>query len=722
MILQRLKYPKDYLYLITTTGKLMNYILCIDETGQFEHKKFVRSPFSVGGYVVKENDFRQLKTLRDRWISSFNNEYSREHPESYPVDQKHLHFRCLDQGMDRLRSNGKWPLSEDQGRAFIEYISKELSDIACCTCRTSGTPHMKLHPQHSYTACLLALIAGLVEDKDSIFTRGDSILVRISKRSKDVLTGKAYEFPDTYWELFTGELEKKLDPIGRATGISFSFDIGNARKDTDLQFADIVLGIQTNTGYRHLKEQFSTHIINVIDFYHVTIGTGREKILKDLSRQGLRADAIMLALDFLISNDPAAKRTGGDFLENEIINMHGNSTEDRALSQLSDSRFSELLAQRYQEPGILEKIRDAAEFVIKIAGKSRQGSMPHTMERCLHYLVEYEAHSGRLCSSPGDSYTSQFDKFFSTHGSTVYPCMLERMRTRLETMLISVQALYFNTFLFDELMGTMEKEISTYDKLFGNALAQDPVDDLYARICGTYGQACAFAGSVKGDHDMIREGRDYIALDIEHIKPGTIYYDHGLSFLASVNWELGDTRGMSDALSLMNGKDKHAPLLTEKLLNESPFMFLDLLRFAELCRRSGDDPESAAGIDTGSLCSMIKGHPARALEYPFNLIFKWTAVFAFRAGNKDMAAELLDLSLAQGHEESIFDAAFPLVNRMLYNAVRGDAPIDKNIWQGLERLGSAYPGFSRFLKERGITGESRLTVDEVARFLPFYYS
>jgi len=558
--------------------------------------------------------------------------------------------------------------------------------------------------------------------------KGDELVLRIASRSRDVLTGEASRNIDKYYEIFREEILDSLKKASHGKELKISVEIGSARRDADLVFADFVLGTMTHQDFKEVIKDNDKLLVTVRDYYHISLGGSTGRILEDIRKSGAIDDAMLLALDFARSGEIGTRNNGSEYFMKHFHSLMDNKARAQSFVNLFSTRMEDLVLQRYGEPDALRSLHDMCVMILGMSREheSVQGNM--LTEQALHYLVHWEAHSGTAPVDTGSSFTRSYDEYFVAKGTALYPSLLARLERKFETKLIAVQALYFNTFLFEELCESLEEDMLTYEEVFRGYHEKEHVDDLYARLCGTYGQALAFSASVDGDRKKLETAREYFSLDLEYIPPGSPFHGQGASFLASTFWCLDDADGMKRAiaagLGCQDDDDSIFKYVHPRDIHQenNRFIYLDWIRYAELAGRTA----GGQGKDTGKLLKAIDGAIRGIGEmkdtYPFNLLVKWAAVLHYRSGNNARALEILDTPGEPHETGSIFDVMDPLVNSLLVRAISGTGPTDDYCIDIISRLGERYLGFKRFAAKRGLDRSIPSSVEEIARIMPFYYA
>lgn len=715
----------------------MEYVLCIDETGDFERKEFksnTKSISSVGGFLTTHDTFKNIKKIRDEIIKDFNAQYEQSDYSDIinqikPITQKSLHFRNLITGFNKYNMTETWPHSVQPGLSFIVHLLNNLKPYIICACRTNGSPTLNFHPQQNYMVCLISLIVGFLDKKGDIFKRGDKLLVRIAHRSKNVLAGLAEKEPEKYWDIFRDEIEKIIQQHASMIGIKVTIKMGFASNEADLQFADIVLGALIN------RQTFKDAVpflyndtlytqIPVRDYYYISFGTDLLHTLNTLYKNNHLLEAFLLALDYLASNNEKLVAKSNDFLNKVMDQMLSN--DDISLQEAFDTHMAEFLIHRYGDKNELEKLKITAEYIINLINNNSSKNAILLKERCMYYLVNYEAHSGLApMVSSRNSYSFKYDEFYQSHRVKLSPSLPQRIQKRLETKLIAVQALYFNAFRFEGVLQEMLPDLESYYNTFKEFLIHDEKDDLFARLAGTVGQAQAFCGSWKRDTSLLQKAEKNLLLDIRAVVPNTPVEAQGKSYLLSVYWELDKPAEMMKWIGINNTKDISSFIINQlKTMSKDEsnlFVILDYLRFIECCQRN-------KFIDTLSneffsqLDIILESQQHRAYLYPSNLIFKWSALLYHRLGDSAKAQNLLDNAFVDYSDDSIFSTAFPAVNRMMKNIMNGKKPVDDKMKKALTIIADKFPGFQRFAKDKALLADPSMTIEEAARLLPYYYS
>ncbi len=247
---------------------------------------------------------------------------------------------------------------------------------------------------------------------------------------------------------------------------------------------------------------------DVNDYFYVSLKDRPADFLNKLQKNGSIEESLMLALDFFCSAEPKQKSAGDDFLSRKLPVLFKDSQKIKIFIEMINGRMNYYLNEKYTSSA-LDKIRNIAHLLLQKINEIDNAELLHLKERCLYYLVHCEAHEGMSTGSENKSYSEQYDSFFREKGHIIYPSLPDRIHKRLETKLISVQTLYFNSFLFDELSSEFIKDLEEYENGFNLYHKTEKTDDIYARLCGTYGQAIAFQGSVSKDDMLIKSSIDY---------------------------------------------------------------------------------------------------------------------------------------------------------------------------------------------------------------------
>ncbi len=708
----------------------MKHYLCMDETGRFEHSAFVKAPSAVGGYLIPQAGFSRLRGLLTKTLNDHNGRCAADEKwKDIPrLQEKDLHFRVLAMGHDYYDRENQFRYPEELGKLFIKSMIDAVNTEAMYFCRSSGRPPLNLHPQHSYTICLISLIAGIIEHQKSILGNGSELVLRIASRSRDVLTGEAARNIDKYHEIFRDEILDSLNKARLDSDLKVSIEIGSARRDADLVFADFALGAMTHQDFRDGIPDDRKILVKVRDYYHISLGGSTGRILEDIRESGAIDDAMLLALDFARSSEPGTRNDGSGYFNKYFKSLMENNAKAQSFVNLFGTRMEDLAGQRYEDPDALQALHDMCRMVLDLPRKHNTVQGDLLTEQALHYLVHWEAHSGAAPDDTGSSCTRRYEEFFAEKGTSLYPSLPARLERMLETKLIAIQALYFNAFLFEELCGSLEEDILTYEEAFRSYHGKEHVDDLYARLCGTYGQALAFAASIDGDRKKLETAREYLTLDLEYIPPGSPFLGQGASFLASACWCLDDAEGMRRAIAEGLGCPGDDASITGAVHSldirkgNNSFVYLDWIRLAELTGRMAVDNGNNAGQLLKMIDSSMKDIGEMKETYPCNLFAKWAAVLHCRSGNGPRALEILGTPGELPDRGSIFDVMAPLVNGLLVRAISGTGPADDHYIKIISRLGERYPGFKRFAAKRGLDRSIPSSVEEIARIMPYYYA
>jgi len=707
----------------------MKYYLCIDETGEFENKIFKNRPSSVGGFLCDENIYRELKTHLTIALKRHNND-AKNDPDYPGFDLRNdkLHYRVLHCGQDNLRPHKQWSYPANLGQQFIKILIDQLNGKIDLLCRTAGSPPLNLHPQHNYTVCLISLIAGVINDNKDIISKADELNIRIAKRSSVVLSGMAVDAPATYRELFINQVAGIISKINVTNKVKINVEIGDANKDFDLIIADLLLGVMTGRIYTDDIINYNYKIFDVNNFYHISLTDRPTELLTRLIESDKAEEAALLAVDYYNSSDDNQKNAGYQFLNITFPSLLREASFTISFTSILDARLNNILNERYTSPESLKRIRNITTLLIRLNEEKKiELSLP-IIERCLYYLVHCEAHEGISSDSINSSYSAKYDTFFKESGKYIFPSLPDRINKRLETRLISVQTLYFNNFLFDTFISEFEVEISNYEKIFNKIHSLEKIDDLYARLCGTYGQAYGFQGSIIGDKKLIESAIDYINLDISYLPVNSIYRSQGYSFIITAYWMLDDLQRCRDSFRNYFGDIKNDEELADRIFSKSPFdpgsifIYLDWLRYCELNDRLKGSRGVIAGIERDKLYKLANEIKKSATLYPFNLLIKWIAIIELRGGFKKRAIDLLKMINIKSSDDSVFYTMQTVINGMMIKRINDESIYDEFAVQSIKELADRYPGFAKFAEIKGLLHKTDMDVEELARLMPYYYS
>lgn len=703
----------------------MKYYLCLDERGSFEHKEFVSAQSAVGGYLISQHGHDRLPILLESIIEKHNEEVKQINDKIPSLKKGDLHFRMLKLGHDPLKKNNfRYP--KEIGTDLVTTVLNTLKAEAIFFCRSAGQPQLNLHPQHTYIICLISLIAGIIDSPNTLFKHGDEIVVKIASRSHEVLTGKAQEDIQKYQEILTDEIQSAIEPLSNNRSLRISFNFGSARKDEDLIFADFAISAMLDNDFRSIIPNDKKLIVNVRNYYHVSFGDRAIPIIENLWESGAIDDAMLLALDLSNTKEESTAQKAQSFIAQHFPQFLNNEIKTYSFANMFSARMEELLSQRYENPAAFEALRTMCTMVLNYTDNANSIASDRIRERALFYLVHWEAHSGKAYRNPDDSYTTRYDNFFTSKGTNLFSSLLARLERKLETKLIAVQTLFFNSFFFEELCSFLEEDIIAYEDAFKEYHKKEPVDDLYARLCGTYGQALAFVASMYDDQKKFETAKHYLQRDIEFVPPYSIYYQQGLSFLASLYWCMGNIEEMRTAIAreLNCHVSDEAIMQALKILDIQKgshiFIYLDWIRYVELCMRK------QTRLQEGKILSIIdtavNAIGEQKSKYPHNLFIKWAAVLHHRAGNSSRALKILGEPEIPLQSETIFDTIDPLIESLLVRAISGKGEDDTVYFEHIRNLANQFPGFARFAEKKGLLQTLPQSVDEISRLMPYYYA
>ena len=701
----------------------MKYYLCVDEKGEFENRVFKEQSSSVGGYICDETQYRQLKLYCSNALDIHNKKYP-----NLNLDSNKLHFRVLHCGQDWLRPQDQWRYPAEIGQSFIKTLIQQIEGKLNLICRTSGSPALNLHPQHNYTICLISLIAGIITDNENILKNATELVVRVAIRHSKVLSGMAAYDPDTYWDVFSKQIVYVIKKSGILKKLNIIIQLGDANKDKDLIIADILLGAMSSSVYSESLSGFKKRLYEVNNFYHISLTNKPSEFLNNLIDTNRKEEAIILALDFLNSDDKNQISAGESFLGKKLPDLISDENTSKNLAAMLDLRLNSILFERYTSPSALINIRKITSKIIQIHEENKIDPTPQLLERCLYYLIHCEAHEGISPVNPSDSYSEKYEHFFNISGTQIYPSLPERIHRRLETKLIAVQTLYFNTFLFEKLETHLRKDIKDYENAFGIYHKTEKTDDLYARLCGTYGQSLGFIGSIYNNEDQIKTAIDYLKLDVSYLPDDSIFKFQGYSFITSGYWMLNDLNGCRDSFKQQYGTIKDEKELIDKIFKNEPleggsiFQYLDWIRYAEMNDRLKENNGKIIGITSDILTLTVNKIKHLANEYPYNLFIKWFAVMEYRAGAKSKSLKLLELINQKPKEDSIFYIMTSVVTRMIIKSINKENIYGDDIINHIKNLSERYSGFLRFAEIKGLSEKKELDIEEIARLMPYYYS
>ncbi|MFC1670797.1 hypothetical protein ACFL20_10435 [Spirochaetota bacterium] len=706
----------------------MKYFLCLDESGSFEHKQFIKSPSTVGGLLCSLEDYKAYSNLRSSLLKEHNNSYTQAGVRPLGL-RGDLHYRLLKHGKDFIDNENKWEYPKEKGNIFINSFLKNIHDKIIFVCKTSGIPPINLHPQHSYMVCLLSLISGILNNEFVKFNDGDELITVVASRARKVLSGVAEREPEKYHKLLASEIEKVLKNSSTFNKIKITVESGYANKNPELQFADLILGaLIDKSDFKEAFLKINSITINVRDYYHVSLSDNFVNLLMDIKKTGNVDEAILLSFDMMISNNNKAKKVGHDFIEKNLIAFLNNHENSKALVDSIDSKLHDIIRLRTVDDESMNYVFEITNKLLNIINRINKDTLEvlRLKERCLYHLVGWEAHTGISPKDINDSFTYKHEHFMKNHGAKIYPSLIERLNVKLETKLISVQTLYFNTLKFNELEENFSSDIQKYEKAFKVYHNEEKVDDLYARLYGTYGQALAFEASINNDVNKFNDAAYYLLADVEYINRESIYYKQGESYVHSLYWSMGDLNNCRLWISkLLESKDDDnsiASSLKNLKFKENIYIYLDWARFAELNDRLNNNNGTFAGMSDENMLKLadLIGNDGRV--YPYNLFSKWISVMLFRKGNIDKAIEVLGSYAPLGKGFNLIDEMFSLITKMMANALGKTDIIDSAIAGSIRDLTIEYPGFKRLIDSKNVINKDNLSLEDIARLLPYYYS
>ena len=703
----------------------MKYYLCVDEKGQFEHDLFKKEKSTVGGFFCNESSYYKIEHTFENFLKEFNKKVTQYKPHIPKLTKSELHFRILHCGKDPFKEGFTYP--KDKGQQFIKEILSKVKNNLLMICHTSGKSPLYLHPQHNYVIALISLIAGVITNQKEILKGSNELIIKIATRNKIVLSGHAQEDKEKYQSILKKEIEETLRRALLPAELEIKLEFLQAKDNYHLILADFLLGAMYDSIYAEEISPLPKKIFDINQFYHISLGNKPERILSDLQKNSNIKEAALLALDFYNNKEEKYQESAKSFLYNILPEFLQRKDFSLEFASLLDLFLSEINAQRHASPTSLEDLKRTSSILLEIEKEKNLSLPPSIKERCLYYLVHYEAHSG-VSADPQNSYSQQYENFFKDNGHLIYPSLPERVSKRLETKLIALQSLYFNNFLFEDIIKDFEPEINLYEQTFKILHQREKTDSLYARLCGTYAQALAFCGSINNNKKLIYDAIDYFSIDLQYLEEDSQFKHQCLSFLLSCYWMLEDIENYKkifrDMVEDFDNIDELLHKIEKARLseNEKIFRLLDFMRYAELAERLDFDNLSAKSKKT--LLGLTEKYSNKAIYYPYNLFIKWNALLQFRYGCTEKAMQLLQL-IDKPIDNSIFYQMTAAIAKMMMRTIEQNNQRDEEISNTIKILRSQYPGFKRFAEAKNLSDDVKQnnhTIEEIVRLMPYYYS
>ena len=597
----------------------------------------------------------------------------------------------------------------EKGDAFFERVWEELPSWIDCFFRTCQKPVFSIHPQQGYSIALLALICGVIDNKNDFLT-GNVLHIHISQRS-NVLSEEQGNNKSKYHEEFKKKIRERVDSFCSDRKIGIEVSVGSAFRKVDLMLADFLIGFSRKS-YARLNEAVVLQDIEIQKYFTVMLGNNPGKLLIAAEAKGLWPEAFSLLLD-VAAELPSAKVK--EHLSRIIPKLYSSGQWKMVLRGLN--LFGDALLENRGSGGQL------MDHLYKISREIylQSGDNPYLQEKTLFYMIHAATHQGKV--PEGRDAVDKYRKFIKISGELVFPAILDRFSSEVEIELIGVQNLYFNNLDFFSLESVLKKNLDMVSKLrkvFSES-GYSVRDDLYARLLGTIGQAAAFTGAMEEDSDKLQEAALYLEEDIALLTPDSRYYCQGLSFLHTLFWWRKDIEKCRQLIAqIFNCAPESSAInnTVEKKADEpgSGFILLDWLRYASLdFNQNGNKPDL-------NILNKIADNKSISAGYPWDLIRKWLA-YLFSSYNDSRR-----ISGLKKHINSTCNSAIPLDSLLLFaisavfNVVQGRDILNNEAEKMLVKAGENSECIASFIKARKGDWAGITDGFEAARILPYYFS
>lgn len=675
---------------------MKKYYLCLDETGQFESRRFYNQASFVGGYLCGEKAYRAL-------VEGLPVELGRlQSGEKKPVQVNGLHFRELTDKKELLQGLCSW------------WSGFDLTLI-----QSSGMPLLNLHPQQAYSHALLAVI---FEAVDFLVRSSEDVDLQVwyALRGGELLTTIEQANFKVYQETVRSMIQTMACHYSGKTNVTVSVNYGwasvsgpSGRPDLQLVLADLVVG-EIRSDKKHLLEKGIPLLrANVQQRISLQIRPGT--VLPETADQEQPVAALLTALELFCGTDP--QKADGDRIK-RIVRQDPTGTVAEV--------FLTALKQFYLEWRDLNSDLSILERAAQLAAVCLDGQQPRRdllqlKEQGLYYLLHVAAHRGQggVQKSAWDAYKN----YMQQYGEAVYPGLPERISATIEALLIGVQELYFNVLDFDPLEAELQQYSGFYRNFRDAGTAQfGKLDSLGARINGTEGQALAFTGCRDDDADRLELAEEYLEEDLKMLAVDDPFYLQGLSFLHSLHWWKMDTAKCQRYLSRILGTDCDDDSIAGAAGNMAEkrsdlFKLVDWLRYTALRGEQGAALAAEVELLQSKIMPWIEALPP---VYPLNLAAKWICVICTMA--KAPVPEKLWESAAAEILAEPLGTLFSVSGRMLRRSCNGKVPLSKEDEKRLRSAAENFPGVKRLLSSRLEQFRQKCSPFEAARFLPYYYS
>lgn len=647
----------------------MNYIIAVDETGEFhpgDPKSF------VGGYITRNFSPGTLRNSIRDFTSQFNNEI-RNRPGWEESDiiscPGHLHYSQLTTEPAKRRETDI-TIRQEWGEEFTERFITHFREIMLLLFRSDGSTATHIHEQHSYFTHLMTALLGSVHE--SSIQRGDSIELLISSRRHIELMGPWGDRNKQKYEMnLSGYIRDKLCDEMNLVADKVHVRIEVNQRNEVLTMADFFISAMRHN--RIESDHVRTYSVSDQDLYATDFNRQYIESIIHTDRLHGFSEALRIASEYP-EQHPHRKsftRRMSEILPSLTVG------EIESLVALIDTWTSSIIAERRTNPGMVSLLMNAVEILeqLDIEASLQEPSREKLYLEVLWMKVQLLSHGAyreKLDHEGADGIFREYREYSKNNGARVYSDPLTGIKRRIDGALILAQGEYFNFFNFSAIEDFLKSDMDAYTSILKGLHGMDPnesdslhKDDLLARMKGTIGQAYAFMASGEDlNHEDRKLFTDYarenLAEDIRLLEPGTVFWQQGVNFLVTLYWMTGDLdKARNEFFNQVAIKDSDPGLLWD-FKERSPAYSVD--RGWDLYILSNQLRLISAHLNRGEMKaekSQLKDIMAfvdeKGPDYPANIAAKWIAYILYKSGFNDDAISILKKTTRERRTNPVLD-------------------------------------------------------------------
>lgn len=718
--------PSLYLVGISNTSWLEKY------SGEINRDR--QKNFRIGGVVFKDLQESDLFNQLSYFLQEWNAEQAHAQMQGF----RELHYFAL-----RKRNPHMTPppntnmMSTIQGLKFTKRLVSELNKQSYYSFVSGGFLPFFTYGHQAYFELVRIVLWGLLKKELQLAPQDKVVLYIAPMLQLDGIASqwRASDSGLTHHSLFLAQLQQEFAAFAESKEVHIEFVC--EQDHLAIMAAEFMLG---NHKTREIPVYYRK--ISVNDYYTACFGDNPAAYINASYRQG-NCSLLQACLQILhcYSLDVLAGQEESPLLAplKELLKELGHKgVWLEEFIKIIENIFQSLLASRVQDAQNLKLAEIYCDTLTQQCPFFRKNEQETRLclrleEILLRNQIGIAAHKGTATTAAVDTtyaHILTYRKFFEENKQKIYATIGERMKSLLDMELKAIHVTHFNCYNFGEIPAVLAPHHHQYQLTYHTALTHGERDALFAKLCGTLGQAYAFIYAQSQDNKDYRLAAGYLQEDTQNLQKGP-EWSQGMHY--RIHLELTH-QDMPKALSLLQELWEEPKLTPESLLGWGIGQLSDweetalVWNLALLLKVLGYYRHLTTSFTIShpllnTILNLVRGKTWQ--YYPTCNVCKWLAYLYGVDGDKEQAFSVLTM-VGSCKEKDFTSQTFDIPVMMIKAFCKtGNA---QSITKKVESFMTQQPYFKAYLEAR--RWQEKFPVDalekwnlwEMATLLPFYYA